>query len=97
MASKVVTVTFDDNAQAILKDVDIVHRDSLINVGLALVAKTEYYKTLSGTSDAPLVKVASLSSLDDLEAELEAEAPKETPKPKSSAGSAGGDTNWDNF
>jgi len=59
-------INLDSKSIEILKKVDSIHRDSLINVGLALVAKTGYYKTLAGISDAEdLEEVASLDVLDE--------------------------------
>ena len=89
--AKQVNVNFDDNSQGILKDVDAIHRDSLINVGLALVSKTEYYRTLTGATSEALTKVASLSSLDELEAELEETVTASKPAP------ANGASDWDDF
>ena len=61
-------INLDESSIKILKKVDSIHRDSLINVGLALVAKTGYYKTLTGISDAEdLEDIASLDILDDEE------------------------------
>jgi len=87
--AKQVNVNFDDNSQGILKEVDTIHRDSLINVGLALASKTEYYRTLTGQASDEVSKVASLSSLDELEKELE--TPKETKTATPSA------SDWDDF
>ena len=84
-------VQFDENSKAILKKVDAIHRDSLINVALAIVANTGYYKTLTGDAAKELAGVASLSSLDELEAELDDIKPKQKATPKKAA------TNWDNF
>ena len=63
---KEVQVKLDEKSIQILKSVDTIHRDSLINIGLALVSKTGYYKTLTGKNeDAELEEVASLDVLDD--------------------------------
>jgi len=62
--AKNVNVSFDDNSQKILKEVDEIHRNSLINIGLALASRTEYYKTLTGVTSDKLTAVASLGSLD---------------------------------
>ena len=89
--AKNVNVSFDENSEKILKEVDEIHRNSLINIGLALASRTEYYKTLTGTPNPKLTKVASLGSLDELEEELEDEV-----KPKAKTVVSGGD-DWDNF
>jgi len=93
------SINLDSKSIDILKKVDSIHRDSLINVGLALVAKTGYYQTLAGISEAEdLEDVASLDILDDDEAPTktkksskkakaqEAEAPAKKPS-----------TSWDSF
>jgi len=89
--AKAVQVNFDDNSQSILKEVDAIHRDSLINMGLALVSRTEYYKTLTGKINDDVSKVASLSSLDELEKELN----EEPVKPKTANAPTSSD--WDDF
>ena len=58
-----VPVEFDDNSLQILKGVDSIHRNSLINLGLALISKTGYYSTLSGKSPNELVDVVNLDNL----------------------------------
>ena len=81
-----VSIEFDQSSLDILKNVDGIHRNSLINVGLALVSKTGYYKTLAGIGPELLEDVAGLSDLDKV---LE-ETQEETSKPKSKP-----NTNWD--
>lgn len=83
-------VNFDENSKKILMGVEAIHRDSLINVALALVSKTNYYKTLTGLPPAELAKVADLSSLEDeLSDDTAAKTvKKETKKPPSG---------WDDF
>ncbi len=61
------SVNFDNTSIEILKKVDAIHRDSLINVALALVSKTGYYKTLAGEVGETLEDVASLDTIDELE------------------------------
>ena len=49
--SQNIGIQLDKKSIDILKGVDALHRDSLINVGLALVEQTKYYKTLAGVED----------------------------------------------
>lgn len=83
-------VNFDENSKKILMGVDAIHRDSLINVALALVSKTSYYKTLTGVPPAELAQVADLSSLED-----EISDAKTTKVVKKEAKKA--PTGWDDF
>ena len=54
-------INLDEASIDILRKVNKIHRDSLINVGLALVKQTGYYKTLAGIAEAEtLDDVASL-------------------------------------
>ena len=85
--SKQVNITLDDKSIEILKSVDSIHRDSIINIGLALVKKTGYYKTLAGVldNDADLEDVASLDIEDSEEkttkkTKKKADATEEKPK-----------------
>lgn len=55
---KEVTIQLDDKSIEILKNVEEIHRTSLINVGLALVSKTGFYKTLCNKNES--------SNLDDI-------------------------------
>lgn len=84
-------VQFDENSKTILKKVDVIHRDSLINVALAIVANTQYYKTLTGETTTKIASVASLSSLDELEEEAKSTKPEVKPTPSKAV------TSWDNF
>jgi len=89
-------INLDQKSIDILKKVDSIHRDSLINVGLALVSKTGYYKTLAGLTntqdDEDLDEVASLDVLDEdgdksiSKKTKEVEAPAKKPT-----------TSWDSF
>ena len=96
--AKSLNISLDSKSIEILKGVDAIHRDSLINVGLALVEKTGYYKTLSGKNDTDILEdVVSLDA-----ASLDGESSKDTSKdvktiktkdevPKTPA------TTWDSF
>lgn len=57
------SVNFDKNSTAILKQVDPIHRESVINLGIALVSKTEYFKTISGEGSDNIEDVVSLNAL----------------------------------
>jgi len=61
------SINLDANSINILKKVDAIHRDSLINVGLALVSKTGYYKTLTGIADSTNEKLDEVTSLEVLD------------------------------
>ncbi len=59
--SKSIAINLDPKSLEILKKVDSIHRDSMINIGLALVEKTGYFKTLSGINASEILEdVASL-------------------------------------
>ena len=88
-------INLDANSIKILKQVESIHRDSIINIGLSLVEKTGYFKTLSGANkNADLEDVASLDVEQDEETKTTSksnkkEATKEAAKkPK---------TSWDSF
>ena len=60
--SQNLNINLDIKSIDILRKVDAIHRDSLINVGLALVEKTGYFKTLAGLNDsAELEEIASFN------------------------------------
>jgi len=90
-------INLDSKSIAILKEVDAVHRDSLINVGIALVSKTGYYKTLAGISETEdLDEVASLDVIDGIDGSDSQKSSKKakvdsTPAPKKPT------TSWDSF
>jgi len=88
--AKSASINFDDKSLEILKGVDSIHRDSLINVGLALVSKTGYYATLTGQADSDLTKVASLEDLDKV---LEEEQQVEEVKTQAATTTS----DWDDF
>lgn len=90
-----VNISLDAKSIDILRKVDAIHRDSLINVGLALVEKTGYFKTLAGVNNTEdLDDVASLDveSVDNTgapKAVKKAEAVADAPKKPAQ--------NWDSF
>jgi hypothetical protein len=45
---KEVKIKLDDKSLEILKDVDPIHRESIINFGVRLASQTEYFKILKG-------------------------------------------------
>ena len=86
--STTVQIALDESSIEILKNVDKIHRDSVINIGLALVAKTGYYKTLTGINSSN--DLTDIASLEDLNA-----TPIATTKPKEKETKAS--SSWDNF
>jgi len=92
-------INLDSKSIEILKKVDSIHRDSLINVGLALVAKTGYYKTLAGISDVEdLEEVASLDVLDeDGDRPISKKASKKAKAQEVEAPTKKPSTSWDTF
>jgi len=62
--STAVNIEFDENSLKILKDVDSIHRHSLVNLGLAMIAKTPYYKTLTGDISSDVLNTVTLNELD---------------------------------
>lgn len=89
--AKVVQVTLDETSVKILTDVDKIHRDSIINVGLALVSKTGYYKTLQGKNESD--ELEDIASLDD----VNEDSPKNIKKAKKNEKPRAATSTWDNF
>ena len=85
-------VQFDENSKTILKKVDAIHRDSLINVALAIVSNTGYYKTLTGELSSDISDVVSLSSLSSLDTPEESKEDKQQVATPTKAA-----TDWDSF
>jgi hypothetical protein len=90
-------INLDPKSIDILKKVDAIHRDSLINIAIALVSKTGYYKTLTGI-DAP----EDLDEVASLEVELDEESTGSSSKPtkkskKTEAPAKKPATSWDAF
>jgi len=90
-------INLDSRSIEILKKVESLHRDSLINVAIALVEKTGYYKTLTGkNSEADLEDVTSL----DIETEEDGETTKIKPSKKGKTKMAdvpAKPSSWDSF
>jgi len=95
-------IKLDEKSIEILKKVDAVFRDSLLNIGLRMVEKTELFNTIVGATDTE-VPVEDMASLDNLEDDNEEgnskvskksknnkQEPKEEPKKKPT-------TSWDAF
>jgi len=84
-------ISLDSKSVEIIKKVDKIHRDSLINIGLALVEQTNYYKTIAGIKEPKsLEDVASLDvNNEDSKKKEEKAATVEAPKKAS--------TSWDAF
>ena len=62
---KSITIKIDPSSINILKKVDPLHRESLINLGISLISKTGYYKTLSGENQDLLDSIVDLGELDN--------------------------------
>jgi hypothetical protein len=45
---KEVKIKLDDKSLEILKEIDPIHRESVINFGIRLASQTEYFKILKG-------------------------------------------------
>jgi len=45
---KEVKIRLDNKSLEILKDIDSIHRESIINFGIRLASQTEYFKILKG-------------------------------------------------
>ncbi len=90
--SKSVNVSLDKHSIEILKQVDNIHKSSLINLAISLISKTGYYKTLTGNIGDSLESVTSLDSLDSLTENTTVVKikDKEVEKPKSKS-------SWDEF
>jgi len=87
--AKKIEIEFDDQSLKILKNVPEIHRVSLINIGLSLASKTNYYKTLTGEASEVLNNVASLDNIENLGVkETETVQAQEAPKKS---------TSWDEF
>ena len=90
-------INLDANSIKILKQVESIHRDSIINIGLSLVEKTGYFKTLSGTNkDADLEDVASLDVEQDEETKTTSKSNKKETT-KEAAPSKKPTQSWDAF
>lgn len=63
---KTVSVTLDKNSIAILKQIDNIHKSSLINLAISLISKTGYYQTLIGNPGDSLESITELTSLDNI-------------------------------
>jgi len=94
-------INLDQKSIDILKKVDSIHRDSLINVGLALVSKTGYYKTLAGLTDVQddddLDEVASLDVLDEGEKTVVKASSKKAKVQEKEKPAKKPSTTWDAF
>ena len=49
---KEVKIKLDDTSLEILKEVDSIHRESVINFGIRLASQTDYFKILKGEVEA---------------------------------------------
>jgi len=65
-----ISIKLDEESVQILKNINPIHRDSVINVGLSLISKTGYYKTLLGKNiTEDLEEVVSLEAEDNASSE----------------------------
>ena len=76
MEAKEIKVILEEDALKILKEVDAIHRNTLINIGLKLVQKTELFKTLTGDSSEEIQKIASLDNIGQIEQSAQKEEAK---------------------
>jgi len=94
-------ISLDRNSISILKAIDKVHRDSLINVALSLISKTGYYKTLTGKTPEDLEDVASLDVEEDVDGSAGtsglSKKQKSLSKKKAPAAAQKPSTSWDSF
>ena len=59
---KEVKIKLDDKSLEILKEIDTIHRESIINFGLRLASQTEYFKILKGEINIEIEEVSNISS-----------------------------------
>jgi len=90
-------INLDTKSIEILKAVDSIHRDSLINVGLSLVSKTGYYKTLTGKVPDDLEDVASLDVIEDEDSQTSSTKAIKKSNKKDNSAPAKPAANWDSF
>jgi len=97
--SQNININLDGNSIKILKEVDPIFRDSLINIGLRMVKNTELFNTITDKK-VELEDTNDMASLEEPDSEQnvitrkpkstkQTEAPEPKPKPKS--------TTWDSF
>jgi len=87
--AKSTNIELDDRSLEVLKNVDGIHRNSLINLGIMMISKTPYYKNLTGdvegVEDAMEVvnlnEVVDLGSENKLTAETTPQGPNKRSKP----------------
>jgi len=93
--SKEISIEFDKNSLRVLKEVDKIHRTSLINLGIAMIEKTPYYQTLTGNADSNIANIASLSQLgEETEVKETTTIPQKQTKTESTPKKT---TTWDDF
>ena len=91
-----VSISLDSNSIEILQKVDKLHRTSLINLGISLISKTGYYKTLSGEDkQLKLDEITSLDSINEVDVN---ETPNQNQGNKPTTQTPAAQTSsWDNF
>jgi len=76
------TINFDERSKEILREVDEIHRQSLINVAIHMIAKTGYYKSLTGKDETleDITDLAAAIGETEVKKATEELKPKEQPK-----------------
>jgi len=74
---KEVKIKLDDKSLEILKEIDTIHRESIINFGIRLAENTEYFKILKGEE-------AKIETIEEIKEDV-----KETKKIKEKTESVG--------
>lgn len=75
------SVELDDRSLEILKKVDSVHRNSIVNLGIHMISKTPYYKGLTEDVDV-FEDVVDLNKIQIEEVDKKDLKSKETETPK---------------
>lgn len=90
--NKRIEIELDPKSIELLKNVEPMYRDSVINLGIKMIAKTPYYKTLTGEE----MDINTMTSLDTMpsgplkrDMNVTEDKPKSKPKAKKSS--------WDDF
>ena len=68
---KEVKIKLDDKSLEILKEIDTIHRESIINFGLRLASQTEYFKILKGEINIEIEEVSNISTETKVESKPE--------------------------
>jgi hypothetical protein len=90
--SKIVNISLDKNSIEILRQVDNIHKSSLINLAISLISKTGYYRTLTGKVADELEDVTSLEAMNIAPKNTTEKTKNKVEEPKAKASSS-----WDDF